>query len=90
MLICFPFIISLCAELILYDRTLAYGPKMCSPVACLQCLKPLEKPLGFRCPGCQWPMCNEKCARGRMHEEECPIIAKGVHKVRKKKLMLCL
>ena len=35
-------------ELILYDRTLAYGPKPQAPQVCLQCLKPTEGKRQYR------------------------------------------
>ena len=36
------------SELILYDRTLAYGPKPHVPLVCLQCLKPTEGKRQYR------------------------------------------
>ena len=25
----------------------------------------------FRCPGCRFPMCNERCTKGDRHQDEC-------------------
>ena len=25
----------------------------------------------FRCPGCRFPMCNERCTKGDRHRDEC-------------------
>ena len=35
----------------------------------------------FRCPECGWPMCDEKCAKGRGHEIECATLKAATKKV---------
>lgn len=66
---------TLLLELILYDQTIAYGPKMSTTsFVCLTCMKDVDG--GFKCPDCRWPMCGEKCAGSKWHKDrECQILA---------------
>ena len=45
----------------------------------LQCLKPVDG--SYMCPECGWPMCEEKCAKGRSHEIECSTLKAATKKV---------
>ena len=45
----------------------------------LQCLKPVDG--SYMCPECGWPMCDEKCAKGRSHEIECSTLKAATKKV---------
>lgn len=70
--------IDVIAEMILYDHTLAFGPKSATTHhVCLTCAKKVD-PDQFQCPDCKWPMCNEACAKSKVHKvQECPILAKS-------------
>lgn len=67
-------------ELILYDRTMAFGPKMGSAPVCLHCMKPIRN-LEHLCSSCQWPFCSDKCALTLTHKAECSILARNRTKV---------
>ncbi len=63
-------------ELILYDQALALGPKMAgSSLVCLQCLKQLPDDHLYQCNQCKWPVCNEKCEKGKCHQRECEALS---------------
>ena len=66
-------------ELIMWDNAAAIGPKMGGPPVCLQCLKPVDG--SYRCENCKWPMCNKKCADGKVHKIECEILKNAKEEV---------
>merc|ERR1719264_773166 len=56
-------------ELILVEEPAVVGPYSKSTNGCLQCFKKVDNT--FRCPGCRFPMCNERCTKGNRHKDEC-------------------
>ena len=56
-------------ELILTERPAVVGPYSKSPVGCLQCFRrPRKGAPAFACPKCGFPVCDEKCAGGDLHQ----------------------
>jgi len=66
-------------ELVMWDNAAALGPRMGTAPVCLQCLKPVDG--SYMCPECGWPMCDEKCAKGRSHEIECSTLKAATKKI---------
>ena len=56
-------------ELILKEHPAVVGPYTNTLQGCLQCLRKVDG--SYKCSGCGFPMCNEKCERGPLHQEEC-------------------
>lgn len=56
-------------ELILIEEPAVVGPYSKSSIGCLQCFKKVDGT--YRCRRCQFPMCGDVCASGRLHETEC-------------------
>ena len=56
-------------ELILKEHPAVVGPYTNTLQGCLQCLRKVDG--NYKCSGCGFPMCNEKCERGPLHQEEC-------------------
>ncbi|TRY75019.1 hypothetical protein TCAL_07034 [Tigriopus californicus] len=67
-------------ELILYDRTMAFGPKMGSAPVCLHCMKPIQN-VDHLCSTCAWPFCSDKCSQSQTHRMECSILARNKMKL---------
>ncbi|KAK8376856.1 hypothetical protein O3P69_010057 [Scylla paramamosain] len=67
-------------ENVLVDQPLAFGPLPYFAAVCLGCHRLLPEEL-FRCPGCWWPLCSQECATSKLHERECPILAKDTEHV---------
>ena len=64
---------------ILLDTPAVWGPNLISPPKCLNCLARWQ---GTNlCPECKFPVCNDKCAQGKHHVQECGVLAKtnGIH-----------
>ena len=59
-------------ETILLERPAVWGPNLKSPPKCCNCL---ARWTGYTCPECQFPVCNDTCARGAAHMQECPVLA---------------
>lgn len=56
-------------ELILKEHPAVVGPYTNTLQGCLQCLRKVDG--SYKCSGCGFPMCNVKCERGPLHQEEC-------------------
>ena len=67
-------------EVIMEDRPVAVGPVHSTPPVCLQCYKLVS--LEYECEGCGFPMCDEQCAAGDNHAQECQIFRKARVRVR--------
>ena len=66
-------------EMVLWDNAACLGPRMgCAP-CCLQCLKPVTGEAV--CGQCGWPVCDEKCAQGKVHCIECDTLKQSKEKV---------
>ena len=63
-------------EVILEEVPVTCGPKQYTAPVCLGCHK-LVSLSGYRCPGCEWPMCDEKCAKRPIHQGECSVFAQS-------------
>ena len=63
-------------EVILTEVPITCGPKQYTAPVCLGCHKfvPLS---GYRCPRCDWPMCDEKCANSPLHRAECQVFSQA-------------
>lgn len=61
-------------EIILEEMPVTAGPKQYTPPVCLGCHK-LVPLTGYRCKGCDWPMCGEECSRKMIHQPECAVFA---------------
>ena len=66
-------------ELVMWDNAACLGPRMGCPPCCLQCLKKTDG--SYRCPECGWPMCDDQCARARVHVIECQTLRNSPEKV---------
>lgn len=66
-------------ELVMYDSAAAMGPRMGSAPVCLQCLKAVDGK--YRCGGCGWPMCDNKCQNGFAHKIECDVLKTSKEKI---------
>ena len=62
-------------ELILIEDPAVVGPYSKSMNGCLQCFKKVDG--SFCCPGCRFPMCDERCAGGARHADECDFFSKA-------------
>ena len=40
------------------------------------------KIINFRCTSCGWPLCDEKCQNGKVHQMECTVLSKCRRKVK--------
>ena len=56
-------------ELILKEHPAVVGPYTNTLQGCLQCLRKVDG--SYKCSGCGFPMCHEKCEKGPLHQEEC-------------------
>jgi hypothetical protein len=56
-------------ELILSEKPAVVGPYARTSPGCLQCFKKVDD--SFLCSGCKFPMCDEACAKGPLHRDEC-------------------
>ena len=65
--------------MILYDSPAVMGPKSCSELVCLQCLKKVDGKTV--CQKCGWPVCDLKCQNGKTHSKECDMLAAAIEKV---------
>ena len=65
-------------QTILVERAVVVGPKLCSPVVCLECLAAVIHQV-VPCTRCQVPFCSEGCRRRRERhgEEECRVLARA-------------
>ena len=61
-------------EMILFDRPILVSPNTKSKAQCLQCSKLCDG--GYKCPVCNFPMCDETCASGDVHQLECEVFAR--------------
>ena len=65
-------------EVILEEYPTFVGPYSKSLKQCLQCFKPWSRSGGGqRCAGCNYLVCDERCARGERHRVECRIMQKA-------------
>ena len=60
-------------ETILHEDPLVQGPYTRSKPQCLNCFKLINLKSRFDCPGCDFPVCDEACANGRYHKDECEV-----------------
>jgi len=60
-------------ETILLDTPAVWGPNLKSAPKCLNCLGAWR---GALCPDCQFPVCDEQCALGAHHVQECGVLAR--------------
>merc|ERR1712123_308942 len=60
-------------ETILLDTPAVWGPNLKSAPKCLNCLSVWR---GALCPDCQFPVCDEQCAQGAHHVQECGVLAR--------------
>ena len=67
-------------ELVLIDPGTVVGPNYKSRPVCLQCLRVVET--GFKCQKCQFPMCNQDCADGARHRQECEILSRDLERTK--------
>jgi len=65
------------SEVILIDTPIIQTPYTKSKAQCLQCSRKLSKSSHYICKGCGFPMCNKKCASGKLHQIECSILSKA-------------
>jgi len=63
-------------EVILEEVPVTCGPKQYTAPVCLGCHK-LVSLSGYRCPGCDWPMCDENCAKRPIHQGECAVFSQS-------------
>jgi len=66
-------------EVVMEDRAVAVGPVHNTTPVCLQCYKFVS--LDYCCDGCGYPMCDEECARGATHAQECAVFRNAGAKV---------
>ena len=59
-------------QTILTEQPAVWGPNLKSGPKCCNCLARWR---GFTCPHCQFPVCDEDCARGPHHSIECGLLA---------------
>ena len=59
-------------EVIMEDKAVAVGPVHNTTPVCLQCYK-FVSATDYWCDGCGYPMCDEECARGATHAQECAV-----------------
>ena len=59
-------------QTILIEQPAVWGPNLKSGPKCCNCLARWR---GFTCPDCQFPVCDEACARGPHHSIECGLLA---------------
>ena len=59
-------------QTILTEQPAVWGPNLKSGPKCCNCLARWR---GFTCPDCQFPVCDEACARGPHHTIECGLLA---------------
>ncbi|XP_046657363.1 SET domain-containing protein SmydA-8-like [Daphnia pulicaria] len=67
-------------EIIFRDKALITGPKQGCRPCCLTCytsLEDAEEASLFRCPGCDFPFCQEECAKSPNHEAECLVLRRA-------------
>ena len=59
-------------EVILEEYPAFVGPSSKTETQCVQCFLPWSSPESKkeRCGKCNFAVCDEKCARGRLHEVE--------------------
>ena len=67
-------------EVIMEDRPVAVGPVHATLPVCLQCYKYVS--LDYECVGCGFPMCDEQCAGGGAHAQECQVFRDAGVKVK--------
>jgi len=60
-------------ETILVEFPEVVGPYTRSKAQCLNCFKLIDNNSKTDCVECRFPVCNEECARGRNHEDECEL-----------------
>ena len=60
-------------QTILLDTPAVWGPNLKSAPKCLNCLAPWQ---GTLCPECQFPVCDDECAQGTHHIQECGVLAR--------------
>ena len=58
---------------ILLDTPAVWGPNLKSAPKCLNCLAPWQ---GCLCPECKFPVCDDQCAQGTHHIQECGVLAR--------------
>ena len=58
-------------EVIMEDRPVAVGPVHSTLPVCLQCYRFVN--LDYECVGCGFPMCDDQCAGGDAHAQECKV-----------------
>ena len=63
----------LTGQTILTERPAVWGPNLKSGPKCCNCLARWR---GYSCPECQFPVCDEECARGQHHTIECGLLAR--------------
>jgi len=61
-------------DVVITEHPIVKGPGNKTPPSCLQCLRQWEGET--TCTKCGWPVCNEKCQAGDIHEIECNILSK--------------
>ncbi|KAK4012629.1 hypothetical protein OUZ56_024870 [Daphnia magna] len=68
-------------EIIFREKAIMTGPKQGCLPCCLTCytsLENVEEASLFRCPGCNFPFCQEKCAKSSEHlSAECLILSRA-------------
>ena len=55
------------------EKPAVWGPNLKSPPKCCNCLARWQS--GATCPECQFPVCDDTCARGNAHSQECGTLA---------------
>ncbi|XP_046657352.1 SET domain-containing protein SmydA-8-like [Daphnia pulicaria] len=67
-------------EIIFGETAVITGPKQgCTP-CCLKCYASLDRVQEaslFRCPNCNFPFCQEQCAKSPEHEAECLVLSRA-------------
>jgi len=61
-------------EAVITEHPLVKGPGNKTPPSCLQCLKIWAGKTS--CTECGWPVCNQECQGGHLHQLECQVLAK--------------
>lgn len=65
-------------EIIFGENATIVGPKQGCRPCCLKCFTSLDSVASlFRCPGCNFPFCQEQCAKSPEHEAECVVLSRA-------------
>jgi hypothetical protein len=62
-------------EVILDEYPAFHGPYSRSIRQCLECYKPVDEDnVDVKCPKCNYNVCGDKCANGKVHKTECEVM----------------